>query len=646
MARKSGPMAEADLRAFDPIPFPEVKPGFTFNVNFCRNPMCPNFGPAPDREAYRERYKVEPMPGYLADRRFRCLSCQMTTRLLSNRSLRSAYVWFKRQSIPFAACGDPGCSNEGVNVFEHSGRYGSKGRNKAKCKACGGEFSLGEAEHLRQWKKQKKRLAEIYGQLTDTNRGVSARARAIERQFKDPQFDVHRLQVATAALARRVRDYQSYCNAELMTSDYRDRFDSLFAEAGGTEGKLCSPFDGVATLSTDAMSVSLRSPGADFPRREHHLEAMLTALRIVRPDKPDPRSSRVFLLAAHPFWCRRRGKGPFPETPAEAVADAALPVADRQFDHLFHYGTDHSSNAWLKRKRQSYLAGTQGLYMRPEYANLAHFMVVKELTDRFDRVTLCMDGDRTNCRSALAIFAEAVQTPCGKDGALRRAEIAVVQTESEKKPNKSSRPKGKGWARERKRLANDWKRKLGEEESKGGGIPRAKAGLFRNVVKGGWSDEGGWGWLERPSWDDGRLIVMWLSQGPDRNWPPDRELDLFLQKVSLQSVDTSINAMRGRAAVLSRPGHRAEGGTSLKFVSENVEFAASGLWLSWLSFNYDNHFAAKEKRPQAPDLLGLLRPEDRRGSDVARRRFAVDRHLDFRLGWRHAVELTKRLGNG
>ena len=147
--RDSG-MAEADLRAFDPIPFPEIGPRAVFNANFCRNPMCPNFGPAPDRDAYRERYKVERLPGYLSDRRYTCRACNMTTRLLSNRSLRAAYVWFKRQSIPFASCRKPGCANEGINVFEHSGHYESKGHHRAKCRACGGKFSLGEPEHLKQ----------------------------------------------------------------------------------------------------------------------------------------------------------------------------------------------------------------------------------------------------------------------------------------------------------------------------------------------------------------------------------------------------------------------------------------------------------------------------------------------------------------
>ena len=40
MAGPAKPMEEADLRAFDPIPFPEIGPGVEFNANLCRNPMC------------------------------------------------------------------------------------------------------------------------------------------------------------------------------------------------------------------------------------------------------------------------------------------------------------------------------------------------------------------------------------------------------------------------------------------------------------------------------------------------------------------------------------------------------------------------------------------------------------------------------
>ena len=46
-------MDAGGLRAFEPILFQEIGPRVTYNANFCRNPMCPNFGPAPDAEAYR-----------------------------------------------------------------------------------------------------------------------------------------------------------------------------------------------------------------------------------------------------------------------------------------------------------------------------------------------------------------------------------------------------------------------------------------------------------------------------------------------------------------------------------------------------------------------------------------------------------------
>ena len=117
MARVTGPMEESDLRAFDPIPFPEMGPGVAFNANFRRNPMCPNFGPVPDRESYARRYRVEPIAGFLADRRYICRVCRMRSRLLSNRSLRAACVWFKRQSIPFAACSRQACERYGVRAL-------------------------------------------------------------------------------------------------------------------------------------------------------------------------------------------------------------------------------------------------------------------------------------------------------------------------------------------------------------------------------------------------------------------------------------------------------------------------------------------------------------------------------------------------
>ena len=342
-----------------------------------------------------------------------------------------------------------------------------------------------------------------------------------------------------------------------------------------------------------------------------------------------------------------------PEDPAAAIEDATLPVAERRFDHLEHYGTDHNETTWLKRRRESYLGG-DGLYMREDYADLAHFMVVKELTRRFERVRLCMDGDRTGYRSAAAVFAGDLrprpggEEDGGDDGA-RRAEIAVVQTETSAKRRKSPRRQVPSWERETERAAEQWRARIAAELEKGGAVlgerdrerrtARAKARLSRQLMNGAWSDRGNWGWLLRRGWKDTRVAVLWLSQGPDRDLPPDGELDRLLAMASLQSVDSAIGGLRRRAMMLSRPEDRAEPGPGYVHSSENPGFATAGLWLSWFAFNYDNFYAEETGQPQVPALLGLVRQEDRRG-------FRLARHLDFRLDWDHAVELTGRLGNG
>ena len=134
-------MRDIVREAFRPVPFPEVRPGFVFNANFCRNPVCPNSGPAPDVDASAERYSVIRDPDIRTDRRYVCGICKSSSRLLSNRCLRAAYVWFKRQSIPFATCPGKDCGNAGVNLVEHwepdRFRYDSENRSDVvRCMKC------------------------------------------------------------------------------------------------------------------------------------------------------------------------------------------------------------------------------------------------------------------------------------------------------------------------------------------------------------------------------------------------------------------------------------------------------------------------------------------------------------------------------
>ena len=652
MAGPAEPMAEADLRAFDPIPFPEIGPGVEFNANFCRNPMCPNFGPAPDRDAYRERYEVEPVRGYLADRRYVCRICDMRSRLLSNRSLRAAYAWFKRQSIPFAACSNEACGQHGINVFEHSGHYESQARDRAKCRECGRTFSLGEATGLHRNRDEpgqlEKRLADVFWHMR-RGKGIRYGLEEFEMRFEDPRGDnASHYEALRRNVGLRVRDYQSHCSAALMAQDCLERLHGLFPRENGGEdpGPEDSPFNGVATLRTDTVYGSLRKPSKAYRPRSHPFPVLVTALRFQKPPG-------FFVLDAHP--CVVFGKeNPQPNNPAEAMVDGGLPVAERRFDHLYHFGTDHGETP-LRANRYSYL-GARALFMREEYAELAHFMVLKELTARFERVTLSLDGKRTAYRSAAAVFAGDMQTRvAGKkeDGNgnndIRRAEIAVVQIQSPDAARQSAGTPIPEWETETERVGEAWRDRIGAELAKDGPDllgdkdtqrrARAKAELLVQVMHGAWSERGSWGWRERSGWDDRRLAVLWLSQGADRDWPPCEEIEAFLDLASPQSVDSAISALRRRAKALIRPPSRAKPGRSFNKSMVNADQASYQIWVARFALNYTRRRKFRIAGKQPAQWLGLLPWEDEHA-------MRIGRDIDFGLGWREAQEMTRRLGNG
>ena len=669
MARKNEPMAKEDLRAFEPIPFPEIGPNVTFNANFCRNPMCPNFGPAPDAETCAARYTVKAVEDRPRDRTYECNFCRMSWPLLSNRSLRAAHAWFKRQSVPFAACSTPGCVNEGVNVFEYSRRYRKDSKAKphlARCRCPGRPtVPLGEIIDLRGIR------AEVASRLEEVFRSARDRGGLRDKidnllAYRDYAIRRSRYLRTLKRLAPRLRDFHSYCNTGLMAQDYLAQLDRLFGEESGGEKPDAlrgSPFNGVATLRTDAASISLgkrkksnRSRAEDRDHDRHHLlQVQMTALRIDRSHVTDEkRGSTHFLLAAHPFVVfrkkKKKGKAvPEDDDPGKMFEDAARPVADRQYDHLFHEGTDHGRDAHLKGQ-QSYMAAG-GLFMRPDYAELAHFMVVRDLTARFRRVTLCMDGDRTAYANATAAFAEDLRTVCHHgDMECRRVEIAVLQAQGRSgKGGVSREEQDRICDLENERVVREWDDRLAARLEEAGAadlgeadrrllVVKAKVELFEQVTIGGWAADATWGWRKRPTQRGNRLLaVLWLSQGPDRDGPPNAIIDEFLRRASLQSVDTAIKGLRDTFSSGRRPESRAGGGITYYRSSRDAEVAACQIWLYGFFSNYLRFRI--EPRKQRAGLLGLLRGEDRKRFDIAGL-------LEFQLNWDHAIEITEKTGHG
>ncbi len=684
-------MQEVHLRAFQPIPFPQVRPGFVFNANFCRNPMCPNFGPAPDMDTYAARYKFDGWKFKGGPRFYKCKFCWGRWRLLSNRSLRAAYVWFKTQSIPFAACPKEDCENYGVNAFEYRGSYwqntGKKNVHRLRCPKCRSGVELGEAFNMEDKEDEReraimnRRMVKIFKHVRV---GLGMRNSMV--LLEDPDVHDSLYLNMLSVLGRQIRDYHSYCNASMMAPDYLKRLQDLFMQANGGDelpGPKDSPFNGTATLSFDTLSVSLRTPTSFYRHRQHLLPVAMTAMRIHKPET-------WFVLAAHPCAAFEQKYTPVRDDKKRMLFedrdDAELPLEQRRFDHLYHAYTAHGRldrNDGEERENQrktkgkgprgrtremSYL-GAGGYLMVSEYAAMAHFMVVRDLTRRFRQVTLCMDGGPHAFKSAAAVFAcdmrnppgplawdtppvEAAAPSCSDAPHSRRVEIAILQTErvknNDRKEDLARTPdKDRLWNAEKVRIANDWESRIRTEMEAAGldrwaanpvDLAKAKAKLFRRTMRGARPSEGRWSRFHFVSRVNVRAMLLWLSQGPDRDWPPEGDVDSFLRYADLQSVDSAMQVMRRRAPAARRPRFRADSNPSYTEASENLRAAMCGIWLAWFCMNYHRPWSPLERLPAR--LLGLMHKQDmRNGFNIAPRL-----RLRLRLGRKEATEMTERIG--
>ncbi len=146
----------------------------------------------------------------------------MTARLLSNRSLRAAYVLFKSQSIPFAACPGEGCENYGVNAFEHRERYrrnSGRDSHRLRCRKCRSGVELGKAFNLEDRPEDReaidRRLTTIFKHVR-----VGLGMRVPMALLENPAIEFQLYQGMLSCLGRQIRDYHSYCNAGLMAPGY------------------------------------------------------------------------------------------------------------------------------------------------------------------------------------------------------------------------------------------------------------------------------------------------------------------------------------------------------------------------------------------------------------------------------------------
>ena len=173
-----------------PQPFNNIQ------INFCKNPVCPNFGiPASNRNQPRGPYvKPHQQDGYIRNKKrgvfhLRCKYCGESFPLKSNQGIAEEAI----RSIPQApqrpvpACKNEKCENLGKAVKQYPHLYSKSGRTAAgsqrySCKSCKSTFSEAKSAIARQRKSHLSRyifkclmnkvplkgIADIFGISMDT----------------------------------------------------------------------------------------------------------------------------------------------------------------------------------------------------------------------------------------------------------------------------------------------------------------------------------------------------------------------------------------------------------------------------------------------------------------------------------------------
>ena len=603
-----------------PIHLPEF--GRSFNWAMCRNTLCDHFGvpytgivpPPGGKPPKNDYYRVD------SEGSMRCKYCGLSFDLKSNAAVRPIARYFLSLSLPFATCPNAACENHGYNVYEHyidmdsprraSRRYGREGDYRTRCLRCKKRFLLGSALDLSEARavnrSMKIILKEVMKQQSVTN----------ILEDDDSKFGVNAYYKRLEKTGVYLREYHAWRNARLL--DPRLDVDRR------------TP----VRVYTDTLQVSLKRLGVG-PRHQF-LDIIVSVLALERSG---------FILAAHPgFLPVPYGEEPTVSTLVNARS-SETPDHEDDWDSLWHPGriprqTINAPDVALPD------AGRGGYFTRSPYAEAAHFLVLQKMLSRFDRVYYYMDAARDLYPAALCVLAEPVRA--GK------AEIALFQHDKKPKPeglvaanigNPTDSEKMTLLRTQEKAMQRRFKTKVkpkeGELPLSPDGDRKRRAKFFRLAVKGGYSNQGGWAWLNYPP--DGQAYrdcrSLWLTRMPRKTFEDTGRPLLF--HATLQPVDTLMNSMRKRVRAVSRPEERAQPGPSYQGSYFRIDTVLAELWIYLLRQNYRTRRRRQQQRIPA-EQLGLITDKEAtraKGRSVPENFLHIVR--TFRLGLPEAARMTK-----
>ncbi|WP_210411823.1 hypothetical protein [Noviherbaspirillum sp. UKPF54] len=525
-----------------PLP-PEVG---GINVNFCKSPTCPNFG-VPAKLAKWARRKetalgVQPGSAYTIGAvgklrpSLKCLLCGEHFSIKSNLAVAEEVYRLTQHLLPIesASCPDTECTNHHVPV-ETDGAYYRFGTTPAgsprwRCRLCLKTFTAGgralkrqRITHLNKTillsltnKMPLRRIAKVtglnavtlYGKIDFLYRQCLAFASAREQALFE--LDLSRLYVSV--------DRQEYKVNWSRDTDRRNVVLRAIGSADNHTGYVFGmhlnfdPFLNPSEVESDALAA--RDAELPYPHRKyarvwlsHDYEEGLDAVKRER----DRKSAKA-------------KKGPVSQALGAKIEDQYDAAASRE----------DSEVSELKDEGQK-LPEAKGMQTHEEYVMYAHFLFLKGLLRRVEKIRFFLDQDSGIRAACLAAFAPDIRA--------RRVDVFYVRTAKEMTIDKKRSAISS--ARAIFKAYQDANPALSPQ---GVELAMMKDEISRAVAVGKWSDR--WCVHPIPNMSEPEKAMCWLTDLGD--YDLDHQAMLFL-KASLHGIDNFFQRVRRSLNPLERP---------------------------------------------------------------------------------------------
>lgn len=514
------------------LKLPRVPPACaSINVNFCKSPSCSNFGIPTDIETElgrgsANRYRV--VGGGKHYPQLRCNACGEHFPLKSNIGIADETARLKSAitvSPPSICCPNNICNNHTVSVTAGSSYYSLFGKTaigspRWKCKSCLKTFSAPKKSTHRQRKSHKN--AEIFKLIINKMpmRRICEVAELSPKALYDKIDFIWHQCVAFAA------DRESKLPEKNIRRLYLgvDKQDFVANWTQRTDRRNIA-FTAVA--SSDNETGYCFGMHLNFDPDQNRIAIELDAEQADDINKPAPfrKYARLWLSAEYAASVARKSQKNEDGKLIDKIASAYEQTAPRPDVEVFEEHTDDDR------------LPEQGMQVHSEYTLYAHFMYLRHLLPKVEKIRFFLDQDSGMRAACLGAFAQEI-----KD---RRVDAFYVAIAKRMTVDQKRRKTAEAKARLDDYMASH--PELSESEAV---LTIIKARLATMETVGKWKDR----WLLHPFPDmrEPEKAVCYLTNFGDYDTD---HLAWLYNKASLHALDSFFMQIRRRSSSLERPIH-------------------------------------------------------------------------------------------